>query len=175
MKRCTECGDKKDRSEFYKDSSRRDGLRGDCKICSKKSQAAYYKQNSAKVVKRAKEWQKKNPERDRQNKVNWLENNSEHRKNYERERRKLQPHRDAHTESVKIYRERYPLAHAAHWKLSEAVKAGKVDKPNKCSECGKTGMVLGHHEDYNKPLDVIWVCSKCHSRIHRDIKEQEQS
>ncbi len=34
-----------------------------------------------------------------------------------------------------------------------------------CS-CGSKSKSHGHHEDYNKPLQVIWVCPACHLKIH---------
>jgi hypothetical protein len=40
-------------------------------------------------------------------------------------------------------------------------------KPAACSACGLVGRVQGHHEDYSKPLDVIWLCQKCHGLRHR--------
>lgn len=35
-----------------------------------------------------------------------------------------------------------------------------------CEVCGET-KVDGHHEDYNEPLDVRWLCRKHHMEQHR--------
>ena len=46
----------------------------------------------------------------------------------------------------------------------KAVKKGiLLRKP--CQFCSKE-KVQGHHPDYSKPLDVIWLCSSCHKKLH---------
>lgn len=54
-----------------------------------------------------------------------------------------------------------------HQKLSYALKTGKIDKGT-CSICGDI-KVDGHHEDYSKPLEVIWLCRKHHKQLHVGI------
>ena len=52
--------------------------------------------------------------------------------------------------------------------LQRAVAAGTILKPICCSECREPKSVIdGHHEDYDKPLEVVWICRKCHKRRHR--------
>lgn len=60
---------------------------------------------------------------------------------------------------------------AARAKLHVYVKRGKVTK-GVCSVCGEV-KVEAHHEDYSKPLDVIWYCRKHHIRYHEDQKVVE--
>ena len=48
----------------------------------------------------------------------------------------------------------------------KAVKKGLLTRPKFCSVCGREVFVEAHHEDYNKPLEVIWVCKSCHENIH---------
>jgi len=50
--------------------------------------------------------------------------------------------------------------------VSKAVRNGTLIKPELCSKCGKEGRINGHHEDYNEPLKVVWLCNKCHLRGH---------
>lgn len=38
--------------------------------------------------------------------------------------------------------------------------------------CGET-KVEAHHDDYTKPLDVIWVCKKHHVQKDKERKNQE--
>jgi hypothetical protein len=28
---------------------------------------------------------------------------------------------------------------------------------------------LAHHEDYDKPLEVVWLCQPCHKQRHKEI------
>lgn len=47
------------------------------------------------------------------------------------------------------------------------IRYGKLVKPDKCnvnSDC--TGRLEAHHDDYDKPLDVIWFCIKHHKEYH---------
>lgn len=53
-----------------------------------------------------------------------------------------------------------------HGKVALAVKNGELIKPLNCSVCGEEDFLEGHHTDYSKPLDVIWVCKPCHTKIH---------
>jgi hypothetical protein len=63
MKVCTKCGETKPLSEFYKASTTRDGLRGDCKTCFKRRAANWYQENRDHVIARVKKWQAENPDR----------------------------------------------------------------------------------------------------------------
>lgn len=37
-----------------------------------------------------------------------------------------------------------------------------------CKVCGTTETVEAHHEDYGKPLDVIWLCRNHHREHHKN-------
>lgn len=52
----------------------------------------------------------------------------------------------------------------ARWLLRHAIRKGIVKKMP-CRECGSVDS-QAHHSDYNKPLDVIWLCSKHHHEWH---------
>lgn len=53
------------------------------------------------------------------------------------------------------------------WKLTgNALKTGLLIRPNTCSKCNVTCKPEAHHTDYTKPLDITWLCKKCHENTH---------
>ncbi len=48
--------------------------------------------------------------------------------------------------------------------LNVYLKRGKIIK-EPCLICGSEN-VEAHHEDYNKPLEVIWLCREHHLKIY---------
>lgn len=63
-----------------------------------------------------------------------------------------------------------PKAKWAHRALASALRAGLVER-QPCEECGaihgEAGAVIhGHHDDYDRPIDVRWLCQLHHRRHH---------
>lgn len=48
--------------------------------------------------------------------------------------------------------------------LRDAVRQGKIQR-KPCEVCGEPD-AQGHHDDYNKPLEVRWLCAKHHREEH---------
>jgi hypothetical protein len=58
-----------------------------------------------------------------------------------------------------------PVKARARSLLNRAVRRGDVIRPSACSRCGADGPVEGHHPDYDRPLEVVWVCVSCHKAL----------
>jgi hypothetical protein len=43
---------------------------------------------------------------------------------------------------------------------------GRVHLRHRCKYCGSSRNVDAHHEDYDKPLEVTWLCRSCHAKLH---------
>ena len=56
-------------------------------------------------------------------------------------------------------------------KVKYAVLRGELVKPETCSRCPSTVLVEGHHPDYSKPLEVLWLCRVCHKEEHGRLKD----
>jgi len=75
--------------------------------------------------------------------------------------------RNKHTVYMRGYRERkralYNSRSRVYHSVASALKSGKLVK-GPCQICGIKENIEAHHEDYNKPLDVIWVCPLHHPK-----------
>lgn len=78
-----------------------------------------------------------------------------------------------------------PRSHMARWRAEndvkvkaetrarDATKKGILKSPGVCEDClVATSKLHRHHEDYSKPLDVVWVCPKCHGKRHQRINAE---
>lgn len=58
--------------------------------------------------------------------------------------------------------------HEARSKARSAIRKGII-KESPCEICGEI-KVDAHHDDYDKPLEIRWLCRKHHSEHHKERK-----
>lgn len=87
----------------------------------------------------------------------------------DREYRQTEKGKAAKIRQALRHKKRNPLKWHARALLRLMVKRGKVFKLP-CVVCGTRVDVHGHHEDYAKPLDVVWLCRTHHNERHTEIK-----
>jgi hypothetical protein len=51
-------------------------------------------------------------------------------------------------------------------KVTGALASGRLSRAAYCSQCGSRKNIEGHHEDYEAPLLVEWLCRHCHRIRH---------
>lgn len=61
-----------------------------------------------------------------------------------------------------------PQAVWAHAALRSAIRRGLI-VPEPCAECGAE-KVDGHHDDYDKPMAVRWLCRRHHRAMHKGCR-----
>jgi ribosomal protein S27AE len=73
------------------------------------------------------------------------------------------------SEYLKEWRENNPKKYKAHSKVAYEIKAGNL-VPESCEECGDEKTVA-HHDDYDRPLKVRWLCQAHHKQWHAENGE----
>lgn len=84
-------------------------------------------------------------------------------KNREKERERCRRYRAA----KKAAKVRDPVKEYARGVVRDLIFRKKITKPEHCPRCGEKKLVQAHHHDYNKPLEIEWLCHLCHSQEHR--------
>lgn len=87
-------------------------------------------------------------------------NNIEKIRAYDRERGRRQD--DSY---LKKFRDKYPKKYKAHNLVNNSLRSGKIIK-RPCEVCGNSEKVHAHHDDYNIPLQITWLCPAHHSQWH---------
>lgn len=59
--------------------------------------------------------------------------------------------------------------------VRKARRNGVLSKPDVCEDCSAKVELQAHHPDYDRPLDVRWVCRDCHTSIHNAERDRQAS
>jgi len=153
MKTCRKCRQPKPLEAFYKHKRMADGHLNECIECSK----AKMRETRAKNLAYYREY-----DRNRSDDPDRVARRRAYRASPEQRAAYIQ--RD---------KEKYPEKYKARFAASNAIHAGSL-KPKPCERCGYGVGVNAHHEDYSKPLEVIWLCKRCHGQRHREINAERR-
>ena len=109
------------------------------------------------------EWQKKYNDEHREEKAAYSRDyyHSHHERSLERMRKYKSKNKDSMRRLSKEYLTR---TNRAQPKVMAAIASGKLTK-KPCEKCGAEAEA--HHDDYNYPLKVRWLCRKHHAEWHR--------
>jgi len=168
-KKCSKCERTKKLSEFKRILRR--GKRvvdSQCAECLSEYKRKHYQANKEYYKNKSRKWAKENHERVKENRVRYYLENAERLRSQKREYSRRPEVVARQTERFREYRkdEDFLMREKARGILNKRIQSGKIINPNKCSECGEEGYSEAHHEDYSRPLDVIWLCKLCHEEIH---------
>lgn len=156
---CTQCGEVKPKLGFYAHERSAGGRMTTCKECVKANVRKYRAEN----IERLREY-------DRQR------GQLPHRKEAVALRASTRIYTQKHTDAKRAYRARNEEKRKAHGKVAKAIQSGKLIRPPCCERCRReTTRLDAHHEDYSKPLDVMWLCEPCHGERHREINAERRA
>lgn len=145
------------------------------RYCTKCSRAAYRERNRELENQRAREYYKVHREEKLKYCAEWraklgrAERNARARASYYKHREaalaklKLYPQAKRRA-NMKLYYAKRPLVERAHNAVSSAIESGKLVR-QLCAICGVKAQA--HHDDYSKPLEVVWLCTRHHGAWHR--------
>ena len=114
----------------------------------------YYEENKEKIDKRNKKWRLENPKKVKK----WRLNNPEKIEKWTKE------NPEKFKECLKKYRRNNPEKEKAQRLANKYIK---IPKNQLCEICKKKLTKDKHHPNYSKPLEVIFLCRKCHKELHK--------
>lgn len=173
MIQCRRCLGEFPDDGFYRDRGRRDCF---CKQCRKDLARAWREANPDRCYENRKKWRAANPGREApgqraRDRIEYWDNPEAARSrvtDYCSRSTMTDEQREKYNEKR---REKYrsdPSKVRARLKVSYALRKGYIVRPDSCPCCGVSGVLIeAHHADYSRPLDVTWLCSKCHGEKHR--------
>lgn len=56
------------------------------------------------------------------------------------------------------------------WNRINYLKRKNIISLNKCENCGNKESLIMHHDDYDKPFEIMVLCRSCHNKLHKLIK-----
>lgn len=152
---CTKCRQTKQLVEFYTERRNKDGRCSSCKVCQGAATKAYRVANPEKCRESHRKWRGCNQERVRKNARAYAERNT-----------------PLVRARIREWRHKNPEKRRAHDAVRRALDGGRLTRPAACEGCGRVyranAGLHGHHDDYAKQLEVIWLCSQCHRKRHLD-------
>lgn len=152
MKTCFKCNQSLPITEFYPHKDMTDGHLSKCKACVRKDVAERVR------LKKATDPAWVLAERERC------------RKKTAKARSEGRIENSDHNAATKRYNAKFPEKAAAHNLVASAIRCGRLHR-QPCVVCG--AWAEAHHDDYFKPLEVVWLCPVHHKERHVALRDGE--
>lgn len=178
---CKGCACEKDLGCFPPHRTSRDGHLGVCRDCkherdrqyrlSHATQIAAYRQSehykaliggyreSGKLAQSRRKW--------RQSEKGKLAGRRERQSESTRRTKRKYAHSPAGLKAQRAARRRNPQKRSARVAVNNAIRDGRLTRLP-CEHCGNPKS-QAHHSDYSRPLDVTWLCFRCHKNQHGQV------
>jgi ribosomal protein S27AE len=97
--------------------------------------------------------------------------NLEKIREYDRVRGKESKRIKAATEITRAWRAEDTRRNVAHSQVTRAIRNGTLVR-QPCVRCAEAKSIA-HHEDYDHPLTVMWLCQACHKQRHKELRSNK--
>lgn len=148
LKLCSKCKTEKPLTEFSKNKNNKDGHSYWCRDCRRQMTRDKEQLNPEETNARKRLWDKENADKVKEIKAKSYLNRKEKNLTYQRS-----------TYGT--------IKRSARQYFFNALRRGEVIKPDRCSSCGSSIKIEAHHTNYNKPLEVVWLCRVCHASLRK--------
>ena len=78
-----------------------------------------------------------------------------------------------HYRYTRRFRAKFPEKLSSQRAVRLALESGALVRPSECSSCRATCKPDAHHDDYAQPLNVRWLCKRCHRAHHIEERRRE--
>lgn len=164
---CSHCQQWKPWSEFYREQRKHCGHQPLCKTCANARRLQWERTTEAGIAAKRHRITRTNAKRK-------TDSGRAHLRELKRLRQRSHAAVLRDRKKVAKYRAMYPEKEKAKRALAAAVRRGALTRPSVCCRCNKTPTIRrdgrsglhGHHADYSKPFDVMWLCAPCHAAEH---------
>lgn len=148
---CNKCKRQLPYADFLKNKTKAEGIAYICKECHREASRNYRKKNLEKDMLRCRLYGRNNKETERVKGKAYRQVNKKRLAQKAKERHEIDPRK-----------------RSCRYAVFSAVKRGDL-VIGSCADCSKTQKetrIDAHHENYDKPLEVVWLCKSCHSIRH---------
>lgn len=156
-KRCFKCGCEKPLEGFYKHAVMADKHLNKCKECTKEDVRRHRQEN----LERVRAYDK-------------LRGAAPHRVAARKEYAQTEAGKHAHRRALRASKLKFPEKAVARYAVSNAIRDGRLTPWPVCAvpECDRKPH--GHHADYARPLDVVWLCPTHHKQAHAIVANEPE-
>lgn len=116
----------------------------------------YYEKHKSKILEQTKAYSKTHPEQRKETCKRYYRN-----------------HKEQESKRMMEYIKNNPEKYKAHQLVRRAILKGTL-APAPCERCG-VEKAFAHHDDYDKPLEVKWLCHSCHMAFHAQLKKESKN
>ena len=162
---CTVCKKTLELSLFYTSKKSKTGVISACKKCTSKQVKDYRERNKESFKIKGEIYRKSHlQEYALRNRKYYIKNKA---KIVATKKKYQEKNKEAISLRRKINKAKDRRKHISVKRVLRAIEKGILVRPKNCNICDRLHPnIEGHHYDYDKSLEVVWLCKPCHNDVH---------